>query len=124
MQWKRKALRFVFKTSRRNASWLLSLRTEHHNKLEVLNSSLLRNLQREICYYFLLDMSFFVLSVRACSRDIMPTGLLLDSAVPSDIAVKLYVLVYDYKFRDLVSFQINPNFLNLLFSRGELKLNQ
>lgn len=54
----------------------------------------------------------------------MPTGLLLDSAVPSDNAVKLYVLVYDFKFRDLVSFQIIPNFLNLLFFRGELKLNQ
>lgn len=55
---------------------------------------------------------------------IMSTGLLLDSAVPSNNAVKLYVLIYGFKSRGFVSFQITPNFLSLLFSGGKLKKNQ
>lgn len=108
-------LGFSFKTYRKNALWLLSLRKGHQNKLAALNPSLRRDSEREICYYFLLDMSFFVLSERVCSRRHNAHCFALDSAVPSDNAVKLYVLFYN--FRDLVCFQINPNFLNLLFSR-------
>lgn len=78
MQEKRKALGFVFKTSRKNVSWFLSLRKGHQNKLKDVNPSLHRDLESEICYCFLLDMGFFVLSERVCSRTRNARSLLLD----------------------------------------------
>jgi len=51
----------------------------------------------------------------------MTTALLLNSAVPSNNAVNLYVLVYDFEFRDVISFQINPKFLKIVIFQGRTK---